>query len=362
MIQDRPIISTWGFGPSYRRRIKEQIKQAINSGYDKIMHYSILTDDIDDFAELADSTGIIVSLTNIHDIRKEFEWSVEYEHIPNSNDYENYGKEYVENLKVQKYFSYGLHRYNLLTLAKLGYTKILFMDSDQKINYEKIGTQFTEEQFWSEFDTPVNSMKGCVAERVGLLDNKETFATEFHWSRCMGVAVSKYALQLLSIVTYKLEELYNRNRFHLIQNYVQTEGPFRYYHFESAEKVKEYFDYWESAQKIIMTEPHLIGMLLSGGYMYCDYLPVSSANLYSKLTVLNFNNIIYDAQVYYEDRYFLPRFEDAALHIALTPANSVDEFFEKNEEALKQCLEHKVWPVKDPPHNYELNQIYDKYY
>ena len=45
------IVATWGCGPTYRDRVKQNILKAKNTNYDKIIPYLILTDYVDDFLE-----------------------------------------------------------------------------------------------------------------------------------------------------------------------------------------------------------------------------------------------------------------------------------------------------------------------
>lgn len=352
MIENTPIIATWGIGPSYRKRVKHHILESLKSGYAGVMKYAILTDHPEDFEEIASETGLVTSIVNIHDIRKDFEWSIDKEFIPTSLDYENYGKEYVDNLKQAKHFSYGLHRFQLIDLAEKGYTKILFMDPDMKLNYDKINIKFSEEEFWEEFNTPINSMKGCVAENVGIYNS-----SKFVSSRCMGTYVSSLALQICTTVLYLLDEKFKKNKFRVLDSIQLTEGPFRYYNFRTPQEVYDYFLFWEESQRIIMSHPKLLQALTCGGYMYCDYLPVICANLYSGLEVENFSNIIYDMALYYEDRYFLPRNRDATLGLPLQPGKNLDEFFEINKVTETKCKELGVWPNVDPPYIYKLKNI-----
>lgn len=349
MIQEKPIIATWGIGPSYRKRVKQHIIDSVESGYDNIMEYSILTDYPEDFDDISKETGKIKFLTNIHEVRKNFQWSIDREHIPNFLDYENYGKQYVENNRNNKHFSYGLHRYALPDLAAKGYTKILFIDPDMKINYEKINVEFSEEEFWSEFNTPINSVKGCVAETIAIKD----YST-LQVSRCMGHNISIYALQICTAVLLQLDKIFNENKFRVLTSFDLTEGPFRFYNFRTSDDVTKYFQYWEESQKIIMTNDELIKYLSCGGYMYCDYLPVACANISLGLSIENFSNIIYDIAVHYEDRYFLPRNTDATLGLPINPAENLDEFLSINKETLETCTKAGAWPNIDPKYIYNL--------
>lgn len=348
---EKPIIATWGIGPSARRRVKSHILQSINSGYEHIMDYAILTDVPEDFEEIAKETGKIKLITNIHEVRKNYDWSIEKEPISYSTDYESYAQDWLEYFKQGKQFSYALHRYQLPDLAKNGYKRILFIDADMKINYEKIGVTFSEEFFWKEFDTPVNQLKGCIAEKLGIFNN-----TEFKWSNCIGQSISKEALQGVSIFLYLLEEKFKKNRFFIPVNFSLTEGPFRYYNFESTEKVNEYFEFWEEAQRLSLSNPRLRETLGFGGYILCDYSTVSAANIYSQLSIENFNNLIYDIELHYEDRYFLPRPFTASMGLPLKAAKNIDEFFEINKESYEIAKQHNVWPNVDPPVNYNLNE------
>lgn len=347
---EKPIIATWGIGPAARRRVKLHISQSISSGYEHIMDYAILTDAPEEFEEIARETGKIKLITDIHEVRKNYEWSIEKEPISKYKDYENYAKDWLELFKQNKQFSYALHRYQLPDLAKNGYKKILFIDADMKINYQKIGVDFSEEYFWNEFDTPVNQLKGCIAEKLGIFNS-----TEFKWSSCIGSSISAHSLQGVSIFLYLLEQKFKKNKFFIPVNFSLTEGPFRYYNFESTDKVNEYFEFWEEAQKIALSNPQLTETLGFGGYMNCDYSTVAAANIYSQLTIENFNNIIYDIELHYEDRYFLPRLNTASCGFPIKPANSMDEFFEINKESYEKALEHNVWPNVDPQVNYKLN-------
>ena len=113
------------------------------------MDYVILTDYPEDFTEFAEQTGKIKAIVDIHEARQEYEWSKELEVIPSiTTDPKQYGEEYKSALSSGRLFSYSLHRFSFPTIAKLGYNKIVFMDGDVKIRYDKIVSgELTEEQF-----------------------------------------------------------------------------------------------------------------------------------------------------------------------------------------------------------------------
>jgi hypothetical protein len=342
---DKPVISLWGLGPSYRRRVKLNILDAMSMGYDNMMDYVVLTDCPEDFTEFAEQTGKIKAIIDINKAREPYPWSPELEHIPSAvNDEKEYGKQYVDNMRKGKMFSYSLHRFSFPTIAELGYNKIVFMDGDVKIRYDKIvNGELTEEQFWEEFNTPVNSMKGCVAETVYI--EKETL--QFHKAQAMGWDQSMLALQACSIMYYELCKKHNANKYYLVQRLPITEGPFRYYNLESPDKVKEVFDIWNDCMELALSNMHLRTCQHCGGYMLCDYMPIATANLYCGVEVLNFPNTIYNRQIHFEDRYFIPP-GVPGFGGNFATGDSLDDFMEKNKELKQMMDEHKAWPHTEP--------------
>ena len=120
---NKPIVSTWGLGPSYRNRVKHNFLKSLETGYNNTMDYIILTDVPEDFDELRSKTDKIIDVINIHDIREQYPFSKEIEHIPLNQ--ERYGEEYKELMDKNKHFSYSLHRFSLPRIAELGYTKFV---------------------------------------------------------------------------------------------------------------------------------------------------------------------------------------------------------------------------------------------
>jgi hypothetical protein len=351
---DKPIVSLWGFGPSYRKRVKLNILDAIEMGYDNMMDYVVLTDMPEDFTEFAEQTGKIKAIVNIHEARQEYEWSKELEFIPAvTTDPKQYGDEYMESLSKGKLFSYSLHRFSFPTIAKLGYNKVVFMDGDVKLRYDKIVSgELTEEQFWAEFDSPVNSMKGCVYELLGIRQdtfNQQKGTFDFVWSMAMGMGQSFGALQACSIVLHELYKADNVVKPQVITELPLTEGPFRYYHFESPEKVQKYFETWNEVIRLFHSNTFLRQHQQCGGYMTCDYMPVATTNVYQQMKVLNFPNTVYNRQIHFTDRYFLPLNGGApGLGTKFIPGDSEEDFIEKNKD-LKQILEDRnAWPHTEP--------------
>ena len=341
----KPVISLWGFGPTYRKRIKLNIMEAIKSGYADLMDYVILTDYPDDFKELGILTGKIVGVVNIHEIREQYPWSKELEFIPSSyNDEAKYAEEYRTAMSQGLDFNYSLHRFSFPKIAELGYNKIVFMDADVKIKYDQIGKNFTEQEFWAEFDTRPNTMKGCVKETVQFI-HQEDGSVKFQTSMAMGSYQSKIGLQLASVLVREAYKKYGPGELFapILDTMDITEGPFRYYHFDTTDKVKKYFNVWNDNIKIATENRLYRNCNLCGGYMLCDYIPVAAANIYHSMTVEHFPNKVYQRQIWYEDRYFIPP-AAAGFNTRFTEASTQEEFLEKNKELVDKLKLHKAWP------------------
>jgi hypothetical protein len=344
----KPIISIWGFGPSYRKRIKLNILEALNSGYDKnkLMDYVILTDYPEDFEELAKETDKIKAIINIHEVRKDYDWSILNEYIPSSfNDEKAYASEYMSALSVGKFFSYCLHRFSLPTISKLGYSKVLMIDGDVKIKYNDIGHTITEEGFWKEFDTPENSMKGCHKETISI--NYGPCGIELVPARATGGSQSMSALQLASVMTFDNANKFGSSHNSLIALSLDvTEGPFRYFNLKSPSEVQRLFDVWNNNVRIIYSDFTYTGCNFCGGYMLCDYFPIGAANYYMGIKVLDFPKTIYSIRVIYEDRYFIPP-RIAGRNDKFANAETQEEFLKSNQEIIESLKKSNAWPQVD---------------
>lgn len=313
------------------------------------MDYVVLTDYPDEFVQFAEETGKILAIVDIHEARKNDTWSPEVEHVPSKTQDETlYGNQYLQNLSSNKNFSYALHRYSLPTISQLGFNKIVFMDSDVRIKYAEIGNTITEEQFWEEFDTTPNTMKGCAKEEVFIeKPDNNAFQVSLQLTRAMGYDMSMGALQVASIVLHQLYTKFNIARCPVIHRMEITEGPFRYYHFDSPSKVLSYFNTWNETVRQIFTNSFLLNFQRCGGYTMCDYMPVGITNIFENITVENFPNTVYQRRIFYEDRYFIPPMA-AGMSREFNAATSKEEFFEKNKELVNTMYERNAWPHIEP--------------
>lgn len=334
---EKPIVSVWGLGSSYRERIKHNIQKAIDTGYDNIMDYIILTDVPEDFFEFRDKTNKIVDIVNIHSVREEYEFSKNLEFIPTNQD--TYGKDYVDAWKRGQYFSYSLNRFSMPRISELGYNKFIIQDPDADIRYDKIvNSQISEYDFWNQFNTPTQSMKACHKETL-LIREDEIFKS----SRAIGQG-SMVTLQIVAIAIDKLNTLRETKVNPLRNTLYVTEGPFKYYHFNSNEDVKDYFNILNECVKVSYSSIEFMLASIGGGYMLCDFIPVAAANAYKNINVINFENDYFTVNVYGDDRYFMPKPINLLDGSGLIPCNTLEEFYEINKNKIEELLLTNQWP------------------
>lgn len=335
---NKPIVATWGTGPTYRNRIKHNIQKAIDTGYDNIMDYIILTDYPEDFDDFRKSNNKIIEILDIHKIRKDHPWSEKHEYIPLGKDEESYGRDYSHAKHVlKKEFSYALNRFSLPKISELGFSKFLMCDCDVDIRYDKIiKKECKEEDFWKEFDTPINTMKGCDLE-IHTLDRMILpFEGNF-----LGLNRSvNIMIQIGAILRYELGKKYRKeyieNAIGPFHNKItQTEGPFRYYNLESSDYVKKYFEVWENAMLACYEDSMLRNSLCGGTYMTIDNIPVAIVNEFMSIKPIVFDKFWHTVNIYVQDRYFFPPGHVLDDGRSLQPAFSLEEFYRINKDHIE---------------------------
>lgn len=318
------IVGTWGIGPSYRRRVKLSIEEAINSGYDNILPYIILTDQPEYFYELQDKTKKIIDIINIHDVREKYSpWSVDYEYISKEQTEEKYSEDYNKHRDIGKRFSYGMHRFYLPRISELGYNKFLHCDSDYWIRYDKIvDGSIKETDFWDEFNTPVNTMKG-TGYTVYPFDNP--------WSQTM--------INFENIFRFEMKKRYPEYKhrlYYIFHEFVFTEGPFRYYHIQNKENVLKYFLLWDEITQINLTDSDLVRHSSGSTNVFLDYAIWMVVNEILGIRTINFPFGVHNLRIFWSDRYFDPPPLSHMLpdgrKIDIVPGTSREDFLIKNKE------------------------------
>lgn len=327
------IVTTWGCGPTYRNRVKHNILKAKNTGYDKILPYLILTDYVDDFLEFKNDEKIVVDVLDINKERDvHSEWSYEFEHIPNYLTEIEYGVNYRENTHSGKRFSYALNRFSLPTISKMGFSKFLMCDCDTDIRYDKIvNGETTEELFWNEYDTPVNTMKGCDLERF----DPSRYPNFVGWGPQNIIMANHMRYYLKNKYPKVISDDLGFNW--LRDEYTQTEGPFRYYNLDSSEKTMSVFKIWDELMRFGLSDKLFRLQLCPGSYMYIDNAPVSITNEFLNITPLNFDKFWHTVNIYKADRFYFPQGYHENVNgenLSLQISNTKEEFFEKNKKLI----------------------------
>lgn len=336
-MQERPIVLTWGVGPSYRKRAIKNVEYAVKSGYDNIMDYIILTDVPEDFFNLQDKTKKIIDIVDIHKEREKYPWAIEQEYIPTNQ--ETYGDDFREALRYGKMFSHCSDRFSIKRACELGYTKLVQHDPDLIFYYSwLVKGKITEEFFWSHFDTKENTIKGSCLEKIEI-NIDETFKH----SRAIG-HTSIHTLQYITYLLCKLNEVYNSKFPIMHNNFSLTESALKYFHFNSSETGLKYFDVLNNLAKISYSKEPSNPIWAHGGAgaMLCDFIPYGLAHLYNGLEVLDFpmgSEQICSGYVFADDRYFLP--PDSRFQIT----KNSQEFLEVNKDEIEDFKKRYQWPI-----------------
>jgi len=328
------IVTTWGLGSSYRKRVIHNIQKAIDTKYDNVLPCIILTDKPSDFYELQDKTKKIIDIVDFHALREKYSpWSEEFEYVSKEiNDEGKFGVDFRKSRDQDKRFSYALHRFSLPRISELGYNKFLHCDCDFDIRYDKIVSgEVTEDAFWNEFDTPINTMKGCDLEYHKVDGNSGEC-----WAN-VTILMGNILRFEMSIRHPEYNNIGKHNLYCLKIDHLQTEGPFRYYNLENSSMVLQYFLFWDEIAKIILTHPYLRLGVGGSGYMYIDNIMHTVTNDMLGITPLNFDKKWHTANIYLGDRFYFPRSVGAIINekeIALKAADTKEEFLRINKEVL----------------------------
>lgn len=324
------IVLIWAIGPSYRNRLKSRLQYTFDIGYPHILPYIILTDVPGDFYELRDKTDKIIEILDIHEEREKYSpWSKNIEYLCQERyDEVKYSEEFVHARRcLGKNFSYATHRFAFPRISELGYNRLLHSDHDVDIRYDKIvNGEITEEKFWEQFNTPVNSMKGLDYQTF-YLDNQ-------------GMWYGNASIIVGNVLRYVMQQRHPEfNHLHCLHHeHTQTECGFRYYHFADASLVKKYFDLWDEIAYMMLHSPSLKQSIGAGGYVDIDNVMHTVLCDLLKMSIISFEREYYRVNFFNSDRYFWPRALGAFINgveVALEPAKSLEEFMEKNKEVIK---------------------------
>ena len=348
------VISTWGFGPTYRNRIKYQIEESYNTGYDSIMKYIILTDNKDDFTGLGKHIrDLIIDVVELNDLRKDDEISLKFEPMPDKYCTD---REYAAAIRYQSNVlnllpSYGLQRYGIKTVANLGFSKFLCMDSDVKLPYDRIvnGT-LSEEEFWENYNTPINTLKGGSFENVGFGSVDAMGKLEFIWARSIGESDTRTVLQAVTTISYNFYSKRNElNKFHIIQSLKTVEGGIRYFNFEDTNKTHKFIDTYNELYSFFLENTIFYNINRASNYMLCDIIPLGLVCEIENIPIIHYPGSLYTGRQFFMDRFWGPPYyqHPGCKQEILLPADSLAEFLEINKDIIECMQLHGNWPSYD---------------
>jgi len=321
---DELVIATWGIGPSFRTRVKENIK--LHAG--KPVKYVILTDLVDDFQDVMDSPSIL-SIIDIFWLIKEKQIDIGAEFIPSSRLEPEYAIEFRTRVGS---FSYNARRFLFLMLAQRSITKFIMIDPDV---YLKMS-----DDYLTQIDIPANTVSGIHREVIHAQLAEQNI---MHVSNALGSQESVKLFQCMPHILQLMDPQGFPSGFERIHI---TEGPLRYYHFSTVDQLKKYFDVWNQSVYLLTHSRWMASLICGPGYMTSDYTPFAISNILCGMNVTDFPRHLATVNVFYEDRYFWPR-SSLGSNNDFVMTNTIDEFYEKNTDEINYLKSVSGWPHKD---------------
>jgi hypothetical protein len=284
------VIATWGIGPSYRVCVKDYVQSMIskNSLFD--LHIVIMTDLVeffDDIRTLPEIKDIVDMQSLVHTFGSG--WDGEY--VPKQKFNPEYREEVKDNIARYGHgFSYNLRRFLLPVMATHGYTSFFLIDPDHEL--------ILNENLIPHLNTPVNTVSGICYEVIKI-DTSIPHPHPFVYSAAFGMN-SIHAMTDLRLALHLLYTKLNENRFaeDIYQGVDITEGPLRYFNFESTELILKYFRYWDAFVELIYKTPGLHRLINRIGELHTDFIPVTVATIASHMKMIPFSRDVYTSEVY----------------------------------------------------------------
>lgn len=330
MTKDDLIVSYWAIGPSYRRELKENLRQQpLNQEWFNII---ILTDYTADFAEFEGNKNI-KAILDLAEQRKAYEWSFETEPLPQATaDEEVYSTEFNELRKFNRNFSYSLHRFSLPWVANNGFSKCILLDADV---YFRVPEDVTKTEEFMDGFIKVNFDNIPSESKVKLLPGRiieKTFGT-----------LEEFFGTLSELVQERFPDTYTPTEFTDLEI---GDGPIKLYKFDTPEQLQQYFNVWNFVTEQVMGQHRrfLSENAMVGPYVINDEVTVALINKFTNVHAIygavHGMKILHNV---YKTRYF------ALLHGPYTAARSLEEFLEINNITLND-----IDPLAPHPHAKDL--------
>ena len=302
------VVSFWAIGPTFIKQLKKTIDGYLTNNFGDVYNFTVLTDQPDKFQYLMERTPRCLAILDINEERKEFPWSFEYEKLPVGKTDEEYTAEFRKNLSSGHRFSYSLHRFALPWIIKNGYTKFIIIDPDVHFVFKHPNIESLHQYtnvFFSEGHEPKITTDINYVLGTSYYSGTDLVYRQFYDA----------------IVT---EKNISNNPPTLFQT---NDGPFRFYNLESTEKVSEFFDVWNTAIRLLVTDRQL-SLIGQGSIFLNDEFLLGAVYAVLGLQVGPVPHPAINIIHRVENRHFMPSSGFYKL------ADSLEEFLKINQEEL----------------------------
>lgn len=316
ILADDVIVSFWAIGPTYRQQLHKTIQDYLNNKLDKVFKFTILTDYVDDFKQLYNNTSECLAVLDIDQERSMYDWSFEYEAIPTAKTDQEYTAQFRSNLSNGKRFSYSLHRFALPWIIKNNYTKFVIIDPDVYFAFKSQDINTLQDYVNAYF------LHGDAPSRTNEVDY---------------VIASGYAEERKQVNEdyFNLLCKYTNSTCNMPEIFCMNDGPFRFYSFETVDKVEKFFNTWNTGVEMMLKEPECAAA--HGPVFLNDEVLLGSIYSLLNIKVSPMNCMAAKILHRIENRYFMP----TTGYYKLT--DSLEEFLQVNHAELVEYYDNLGW-------------------
>lgn len=305
---DEIVVSFWAIGPSFRKQLINNIDNLIKNYGNDMFKFIILTDYTDEFQYFLNKTNRCLDIIDINKQRKDVTWSFDHEIIPNEKTEAGYAIQMREMLNKGNKFSYSLHRFSIPWMIEHDVTNFIMIDPDIHflLNTKLAPTLQHYVDMFLTVDCDTNYLIGPYGEIT-------TDMGQIHFNR----------LQKLTGIEVSPRKILP-----------MTDGPFRFYRFQSTSDVKLFYNTWNTALKMVFDDKD--ELLMHGGVIQNDEVILAAIYAVIQIQLFNLNPGAIMDRHRIENRYFMPTSSDP-----LIPTNSMEEFININKHFLIEHYKHK---------------------
>jgi len=253
--KDEIVMSYWAIGPTYRTALRKNLEENVfNKEFFKMI---ILTDYPSDFEDYRTIPNVL-DILDLKEQRIKFDWSYEIEPVPTAKTVDEYGIQFKDMLRMNKKFSYSLHRFSIPWLINNGYHKFIIMDGDVHLNMKNLDLQT-----WTNVFLDVDAKVIAYGDEVKSGSEYDEFYTYL-------TSYLKQDTLFSSILQFPP----------CPDKHLHHDGPFRFYNFDNIKEAMIFFSVWNSSVEYMLK--YGIDLMykcsMIGGVMYNDELILGTTN------------------------------------------------------------------------------------